>query len=321
MKNFIFLVIIFFQQLTFSQDCDHFALKTDITNNPDFASLIQEKPQLIPAWKLIRDAIPNIEGTTQFALDPKTLEKVTEMLAEGSSFRNTFPETWQIELSTIIGKNNTLPCETCGTPGGLTVSRYNMDIFLDQVIFFTGHYDVNGVAQKFYNWLKRISADGSGTMNAPGNIEELYQTLYHLKSQGITNVVDFGSKFPQGPKEYDLFFGGTKYTELKNVDFVNSGISIETQDQLIYGYFANIDNINDLQWIAHFKKLQASGWSSISIAETNLKTMWKSIFVARKDEIFNAMKAELKNSLEIEIANDLTSAKIDQILNTIIKVH
>lgn len=72
MKNFIFLVIIFFQQLTFSQDCDHFALKTDITNNPALGSAIEANPELIVAWKII-------VNKPEVRVDPDALIAVLEL--------------------------------------------------------------------------------------------------------------------------------------------------------------------------------------------------------------------------------------------------
>lgn len=287
------------------------AVRTKLNNYLNGASndfkVALRQPNGIDAWKLVDEAIsPSV--TTQFAKDPATLRKVSDMISEGSGFRAKFPNTWQQELSTIIEKNTILPCRSCGTPSGLTAQRYPMDEFLEQVDFFVAHYDVNATGKKFYNWLKRVGADGSGTMNAGGNIEEMYQTLYHIKSQNITNVVDFGRRFPKGTKEFDLFFGGTKYTELKNVDFTKNPLSLDMQDQLIFGYFKNIATIDDLQWIAHFKKLQAGGWSTQAIAQTNLKNMWKTVFQKRKTEIFNTIwdNQSLRGSLFPNLPTEIT---------------
>ncbi|MBK8925071.1 MAG: hypothetical protein IPM74_04000 [Crocinitomicaceae bacterium] len=205
MKSLLFFLYLFFQLAISAQDCDHYALKTDITNNPSLASAIEANPELIASWKFIREAIPGLNGTTQFALDPKTLNKVAEMMKEGSIFRNKFPSNWSQELATIIGKNNILPCETCGTPSGYTLARYSMVEFLGQVEFFVLHYDITTSGKKFYNWIRRLGADGVTPMNAHGNVEEMYQTLYYIKTNEITNIVDFGKTFPIGTNEYDLF--------------------------------------------------------------------------------------------------------------------
>jgi propanediol dehydratase small subunit len=41
--------------------------------------------------------------------------------------------------------------------------------------------------------------------------------------------------------------------------------------------------------------------------------------VDKKVEIYNPMKPELKSSLELESIADLTSSKIDEIINTFVK--
>ena len=53
----------------------------------------------------------------------------------------------------------------------------------------------------------------------------------------------------------------------------------------------------------------------------NMKAKWKSIFTNRSQEIFDNMSQDLKDQLRIDDLSDLTSSKIDVILNIIVKVE
>ncbi|MBK7130745.1 MAG: hypothetical protein IPM74_04030 [Crocinitomicaceae bacterium] len=62
MKKLLFLLLVKIHLIAFNQDCDLYALKADMDNHPEFSALIQEKPELIEAWKryydLGEDVIP-----------------------------------------------------------------------------------------------------------------------------------------------------------------------------------------------------------------------------------------------------------------------
>ncbi|MBK9254751.1 MAG: hypothetical protein IPM42_04625 [Saprospiraceae bacterium] len=74
-------------------------------------------------------------------------------------------------------------------------------------------------------------------------------------------------------------------------------------------YLQDITDINELHYI----------FNSSKASETQVKNAFKELFVAKKVEIFDAMRPELKLSLELESVADLTSSKIDGILNAFIK--
>jgi len=42
--------------------------------------------------------------------------------------------------------------------------------------------------------------------------------------------------------------------------------------------------------VAHFKKLQANGWTDKATALTNMKNQWKAVFIARANDLFNPIE-------------------------------
>ena len=310
--------------------------RSDLNENYFFLNLFDTAPnssvklKLVQAYKKIREAIPLTGGTTKFALDPETINKVSDLIRDGSVFRSKMSQyglNWEDELSTILNKNRSLKCTTCGSG---FATRPNMVDFLSDVEFYVNHYDINGVGNKFYRWIKRINIDettmlGGETLPV---LEEMYQTLYYIRKKNITNIIDFGSTFPQGTKQFDLFFGAGKYAELKNVNFTNiSTLSPQTIDQVIHGYFKNINALTDFDWIAYFPKLKANGWETIEIAETNLKQLWKKAFydastnqiTAKGQELFDVIwnNQNLRNSL-FTSTDDAVSAfsEFETMINT-----
>ena len=75
---------------------------------------------------------------------------------------------------------------------------------------------------------------------------------------------------------------------------------------------SNITTLADFEWVA---------FASRGNTDTDLRTMWKTVFTNKKTEIFEAMKPELRESLKLFDPDDLNSTKIDQILKVIIKAE
>lgn len=241
-------------------------------------------------------------------------------MQEGSVFRTKMAQyglNWETELSTILKKNKSLKCATCG--GGFA-TRPDMVEFLSDVEFYVSHYDINGIDNKFYRWIKRINIDETTMLGGESLpvLEEMYQTLYYLRKKNITNVIDFGNTFPQGTKQFDLFFGAGKYAELKNVNFTTiTALNTQTIDQVIYGYFKNINSLNDFDWIAYFPKLKANGWTTKAIAETNLKNLWKKAFIDNAEQMFNNLgQAKMQQLFGVDNISDFLD-DIDDITSPI----
>lgn len=106
------------------------AARRDLANHPAAWNFVRTNPIGAEAWEFITLAINNKSGTL-FARDLKTLEKVAEMMADGSVFRSKFPGNWQDELKDIIDKNRDLRCGACGNLGITRIPP--MDEMLDNV--------------------------------------------------------------------------------------------------------------------------------------------------------------------------------------------
>ena len=74
---------------------------------------------------------------------------------------------------------------------------------------------------------------------------------------------------------------------------------------------SSIDNLSELNYIFNGTKL------TLENAKAGLKTFFNK--GNNKQEIFNAMSIDLRQSLNMDDFLDLTSDKIDQIINIIVK--
>ena len=242
------------------------------------------------AWDKVRKAIGNTTngGFTKFATDIPTLESVSKMIADGSSFRNKVGSNWEQVLDDIISMAKDGPCSSCGGAG--RVGRTEMGAYLDDVDHFIKNFEISSGSkgETFYNWMR------GATNPNPGQLDELHQTLSDFAKRNIkeADVVGIGKQFPNGAKKYDLRRIGDKYTEYKNKDFVSSPLSVNGSDvdQLINGYIKNINKIDDLEWKAGLAKLKDKGWTE-SNALTNMKSQWKNVFseAKTKNNLFDAI--------------------------------
>lgn len=82
-----------------------------------------------------------------------------------------------------------------------------------------------------------------------------------------------------------ILLSNGEYLELKNKIYTSTGLSSADADQLIDGYFRNINSIDDFTWELKWAK-NKSVWSSTSQAEIAMKEKWKVIFLNREQEIF-----------------------------------
>src|SRR6056297_3002051 len=205
-------------------------LKSDLASaGDDLMNFFADKGKNgLKAWEKVRKAIGNTTngGFTKFATDIPTLESVSKMIADGSSFRNKVGSNWEQVLDDIISKAKDGPCSSCGGTG--RVGRTEMGAYLDDVDHFIKNFEITSGSkgETFYNWMR-------GTTNPnPGQLDELHQTLSDFAKRNIkeADVVGIGKQFPNGTKKYDLRRIGDKYTEYKNKDFVSSPLSANGSD-------------------------------------------------------------------------------------------
>ncbi|MFK7002148.1 hypothetical protein V3470_14005 [Flavobacterium oreochromis] len=118
--------------------------------------------------------------------------------------------------------------------------------------------------------------------------------------------------------KYDITFNnGTKVTfgEFKSYkaeslsNFLKSGG--DTYQQFTT-YIGKVNSIDELHYYFDINKI-----SDINV----IKNRFKNVFENNKQDIFIKMKQSLKNELELEEAADLTTSKINEIVDKIIKLN
>jgi len=268
-------------------------LLDDIAGNTSLRKALAGNEGLIDSWKHASDAFAN---GSKFITDIPTLEKISKLASEGSSFRNKLGSNWQEALDDILKNANDLKCSSCGNSG--RIGRSSMDQYLDDVDHFIKNFDVSsgGKGEVFYNWMRNTTNPTSG------QLDELHQTIRDFAKRGLkeSDVVDIGKQFPIGTKKYDLQQIGGKFTEYKNKDFVTYPLTASSSDvdQFINGYLKNVDNLDKLEWKVGLEKLTNKGWIDAN-ALSNMKSQWKNVFESKTDEVFETIwgNQNLKNSL------------------------
>ena len=267
------------------------------------------------AWKKASDIFPN---GSKYITDVPALEKISNLAAEGSSFRNKLGSKWETALDDILKGANDLKCSTCGKKG--RVGRSSIDQYLDDVDHFIKNFDVSkgGKGEVFYNWMTKATNPTSG------QLDELHQTIRDFAKRGIkeSDVVDIGKQFPIGTKKYDLQQIGGKFTEYKNKDFVSHPLTASSGDvdQFINGYLKNVDNLDDLEWKACLDKLTNKGWTDAN-ALSKMKDQWKKVFESKADEIFDA-NPSLFNNYRLKDGTKITDSELfEEFIEEVTETH
>jgi hypothetical protein len=288
---------------------------------------VRTHPKGADAWETIRLGIGNVNEATLFARDLKTLQKVADMMAEGSAFRTKFPTSWQSKLEEALFRNKHLNCSTCN---GAFNRGPDMDEFLKDFEFINLYFDeASDIGKRFHAWSKRRYLNGNEIPVNHGHLSEAHQFLYMLRKKGLKeadiNRIDgaFLDDVATSKKfDIELVAGPPQYFELKNKDFGGmQNLPTSDADQAVSatGAFSKIDKIEDFQWVAYIRRFGEN--ADPVAAVSTLKNLWKPVFQTRKTEIFDAMKLELRNNLQLFSPDDLTTSKIEFILNKIIKAE
>ena len=257
--------------------------ENDLINYVDGLDFVRNHPKGAEAWDIITFGI-NAENGTAFARDLKTLQKVADMVSEGSAFRSRYPTTWLDELTEIIEKNKDLRCGSCGNGGITRVPP--MDEMLDNVNHMMQYGDKPG----FNSVMSAIK----GNVNYRDGIHHMIDYMKKNPSE-FSNIVEFEFRYSDDIlNRADVLVGNTKY-EFKswtpdtpnpwNAFFSGSGNSYTQFTR----YLENSNTLSELKYI--FNGTKAS--------ETQVKEAFKELFVAKKVEIFNVIwsNVNLRNSL------------------------
>jgi hypothetical protein len=111
----------------------------------------------------------------------------------------------------------------------------------------------------------------------------------------VGNIKYEMKSWSSGGSTWNSFFGGT-------------GNSY----QQFLSYLKNTNSLDNLKYVFH----------GIKASETQVKNAFSELIsnVSKKEEIFNSMTSELRQSLNIEFVSDLTSSKIEEIVNSIVRI-
>ena len=295
MKKVLFYALLLLSNILTSQntECELFTLAQDLVKGGDNFKTIVNKDKGFFAYNFIRQAIPNTTGTTLFALDPTTLNKVADMISEGSAFRNKMSQlgmNWEDELANILKTAEKAPCGKCDPPSGYSKGIPNMEKHLENVEYFLNNFSKDGKAEKFFNWMRGKNSK-AGELANEGNKMEMFMTLDELKKGNFTESnVEIGAKFKpnsQTSKMSDIRSGDLDI-ELKNKNFpdADSGGKLADADveQVLgsEGAFSSKSNINQYHWKAMPLRDNAN--------VTNLKKLWKKAFIAKADDMFKSVE-------------------------------
>jgi hypothetical protein len=249
-------------------------LLEDLATSDYLINFARTNPKGIESWDLIRTAIGR-EGGTKFARDPATLNRVAELIREGSVFRNAFPSTWEVELKDIISKNADLRCLTCGNTGIRRIPP--MHEMLENIEYIIQFQSIPGFQSVMTNIKSNIN-----------NRDGIHHMIYYMKthSDDFVNVVEFEFRYADDiMNKADVLVGNTKY-EFKSWtpnaehpwnSFFRGNEKSYTQ---FIRYLENTSNLNDLKYV--FNKAKAS--------ESQVKNAFKELLSIpeKKMEIFNA---------------------------------
>ena len=273
---------------------------------------IFESKDLVEAWKRVSDAIPTKSGTTTFAKDISTLERVSELSDATSAFRKKFPDTWESELSDLISKNSELRCTACGnmSSSNSLLSRLpSMDEMLENINHLAEYRDIPGFDNAY-------AAFKSNANNRDG-INHMVKYMRNNTDELGGNITAFEFRYDDDLlRRADLAAGDKLYefkSWTKNADqpwngfFGGSGTSY---DQFL-DYLRNTDDLDNLRYV----------FNSGKATESEVKAAFKNLFENKKPDIFSTFSDDLKDVLELEAIADLNSTKIDEIIDVLVKVE
>ena len=279
----------------------------DETLGPAVKQYLDEGLDPEKAWLLMFEGFGN--RTRAFTKDVPTLSKVEDLM-NNQPFKDGIGAIWENELKIIIEKNKDLFCDAAGTAAGRAASRPKLVEFLDDLEYFVQNFNINdgSYGEQFYRWSKRLSDDGTPLGNT-NLLEEMFQTFFELRRRGLNaqDIASMGIEFTIGTKKYDALLVNGKFIEFKNVDFVTTALKNKTGyvNQLIDGYFRNVNSLEQFEWVVAFRKLKAKGLPSKPEALAHMKLQMKEVYEARGDDVFNSLWANpnLRNNLFQGLSN------------------
>jgi len=270
----------------------------DLEGFDDAWEFVRTNPRGTDTWEVIILSVNNVGGSTQFARDLKTLEKVAEYL-DPANVNKLNAIGGRTGLESFIFRNTDLLCLTC-TGGHPVFAGRNMDEMIENFVevgyYFRNNPDLwsklqSGASHPFpamregsQHTLKTIKENPS--KYAPEKIES-----FDLRFEELPADIDLCPSCRFNIRFKDEYIGGNtpKLAEFKSYAF-STWANIKNSPKFLQQferYLQDISEISELQYI----------YNGAKASETPVKIAFRELFLAKKVEIFDAMKPELKASL------------------------
>lgn len=285
------------------------AFKVEVESNSALKSLFTataltdaSKTDLANAWKIVKEEIRVVSGTSQFAKDPSTLRRIAAYLSpSGSSKLNAIGG--EQGLRNFIAKHPDVPCVTCGTGGQSVFAGRRMDEMIENFVEVGYNFRNN---QTLWNKLKVGTESANAAMR-----EGIQHVLETFKNNPVKyspdNIQDLDMKFEElvdgidlcNNCRYDVKFKdnlGVDYPRLEEFKSYGKDTwnSISTSDKFVNQFKAylgsgEITRIKDLAYVINTRKAMAS----------DVRNAFKVLFESKKDDIFDVIvnNQNLRNNL------------------------
>lgn len=253
---------------------DAFKADFDDASNIDFKELFEQadevrQTELLKSWESVRDAIPNQSGTTQFALDPNTVNKVADYLSTSNA--DKLDAIGGIdELKSFITKHSDVPCNTCNGGGLPVFGSRTMDEMIENFVevghIFKDHPDL---------WQKlKIGTESANAAMREGTQHTLKVFKDNPSKYAPDNIADLDMKFESVLDDicancrFDVKFTNAvdginpKFAEFKSYNS-NTWSNIKNSPKFIrqfkrYLQDGEISKLSDLEYIVNASKTPLS---------------------------------------------------------------
>lgn len=269
------------------------AIVNDINNSADLQDFLNQGKDFTREWSLLDRA-----GKTTLRKNKDALNKVMELL-DDAKVRKNLGNNYEEELMQI-----------CKAQGFAPHSGYNPKSLVNHL------EDVKTFFNKF-DGLEDMGEMRNAMRNSNQSVQDgLQHTLTQMNKLDASSVKRFDMKFETEGLDctncrFDVELDPNKANGIKYLEYKSYKDASGIQLSQFKSYMGSIKKLSELNYIFNGTKL------SLENAKAGLKTFFNK--GNNKQEIFNAMDNDLRQSLNLDDFSDLTSGKIDQIINVIVK--
>ncbi|MBY0434949.1 MAG: hypothetical protein K2U26_12640 [Cyclobacteriaceae bacterium] len=298
-------------------------LLDDLLSKPEMVDLLAKDINAIDAWEMIVRKIPNNSGTTQFARDISTLKKISEYLTPSNS--NKLEAIGGRDgLESFIGFHKDVPCVNC-TGGVAVFAGRTLDEMIENYVEVGYNFKNN---KPLWDKLKQGTESSNPHMRegTQHTLEAFRKNPERYSPEKIENIDMKFEELPEGIDlctncRYDVKFKANAGNDVPRLaEFKSyskdtwariSGSEKFLKQFMAYLASGEVVRIEDLVYVINIKKASVE----------DVKRSFVEIFTKNKLEIFNSMNSSLKNSLFIDEVVDLDQSKINQIIDSFVKLE